>query len=106
VDLRYPAHRYHAVPSPGFEPMTLWLKVRHPNHAATTHQLEFVSVLGAQKVPCPPHNVPGWMAIGTYHRECLGKAVGIGTICIKSECGQARYVMNRAGLCVQELLVI
>jgi hypothetical protein len=23
--LRYPAHRYHDVPSPGFEPMTLWL---------------------------------------------------------------------------------
>jgi hypothetical protein len=22
--LRYPAHRYHAVPSPGFEPTTLW----------------------------------------------------------------------------------
>jgi hypothetical protein len=36
VDLRYPAHRYHAVPSPGFEPMTLWLRVRHPNHSATT----------------------------------------------------------------------
>jgi hypothetical protein len=27
--LRYPAHRYHAVPSPGFEPTTLWLRVRH-----------------------------------------------------------------------------
>jgi hypothetical protein len=25
--LRYPAHRYHAVPSPGFEPTTLWLRV-------------------------------------------------------------------------------
>jgi hypothetical protein len=24
--LRYPAHRYHAVPSPGFEPTTLWLR--------------------------------------------------------------------------------
>jgi hypothetical protein len=34
--LRYPAHRYHAVPWPGFEPMTLWLRVRHPNHSATT----------------------------------------------------------------------
>jgi hypothetical protein len=32
--LRYPAHRYHAVPSPGFEPTTLWLRVRHPNHSA------------------------------------------------------------------------
>jgi hypothetical protein len=25
--LRYPAHRYHAVPLPGFEPTTLWLRV-------------------------------------------------------------------------------
>jgi hypothetical protein len=33
--LRYPAHRYHAVPSPGFEPTTLWLRVRQPNHYAT-----------------------------------------------------------------------
>jgi hypothetical protein len=33
--LRYPAHRYRAVPSPGFEPTTLWLKVRRPNHSAT-----------------------------------------------------------------------
>jgi hypothetical protein len=29
--LRYPAHRYHAVPLPGFEPTTLWLRVRRPN---------------------------------------------------------------------------
>jgi hypothetical protein len=28
------AHRYHAVPSPGYEPTTLWLSVRHPNHLA------------------------------------------------------------------------
>jgi hypothetical protein len=34
--LRYPAHRYHAVSLPGFEPTTLWLRVRHPNHLATT----------------------------------------------------------------------
>jgi hypothetical protein len=34
--LRYPVHRYHAVPSPGFEPTILWLKVRRPNHSATT----------------------------------------------------------------------
>jgi hypothetical protein len=32
---RYPAHRYHAVPWPGFKPMTLWLRVRRPNHSAT-----------------------------------------------------------------------
>jgi hypothetical protein len=25
--LRYPAHIYRAVPSPGFEPTTLWLRV-------------------------------------------------------------------------------
>jgi hypothetical protein len=31
--LRYPAHRYHAVPSPGFEPTTLWLRVWRPNHS-------------------------------------------------------------------------
>jgi hypothetical protein len=36
--LRYPAHRYRAVPSPGFEPTTLWLRVRRPNHSATTLQ--------------------------------------------------------------------
>jgi hypothetical protein len=36
--LRYPAHRYRAVPSPGFETTTLWLKVRRPNHSATTLQ--------------------------------------------------------------------
>jgi hypothetical protein len=34
--LRYPAHTYRAVPSPGFEPTTLWLRVRRPNHSATT----------------------------------------------------------------------
>jgi hypothetical protein len=34
--LRYPAHIYHAVPSPGFEPTTLWLRVRRPNDSATT----------------------------------------------------------------------
>jgi hypothetical protein len=34
--LRYPAHRYHTVPVPEFEPTTLWLRVRHPNHLATT----------------------------------------------------------------------
>jgi hypothetical protein len=34
--LKYPAHRYHAVPLPGFEPTTLWLRVRRPNHSATT----------------------------------------------------------------------
>jgi hypothetical protein len=39
--LRYPAHRCHAVTSPGFEPMTLWLRVRHPNHSATTLQIIF-----------------------------------------------------------------
>jgi hypothetical protein len=38
--LRYPAHRYHAVPSPGFEPTTLWLRVRHPNHSATTLHID------------------------------------------------------------------
>jgi hypothetical protein len=34
--LRYPAHRYCVVPSPGFEPTTLWLRVRRPNHLAMT----------------------------------------------------------------------
>jgi hypothetical protein len=34
--LRYPAHGYHALPSPGFEPTTLWLRVRRSNHSATT----------------------------------------------------------------------
>jgi hypothetical protein len=35
---RHPARRYRVVPSPGFEPMTLslWLRVRRPNHSATT----------------------------------------------------------------------
>jgi hypothetical protein len=33
--LRYPAHRYRAVSSSGFEPTTLWLRVRCPNHSAT-----------------------------------------------------------------------
>jgi hypothetical protein len=33
--LRYPAQRYHAVPSPGFEPTTLWVRVRCPTHSAT-----------------------------------------------------------------------
>jgi hypothetical protein len=28
------AHRYRAVPSPGFKPTTLWLRVRRPNHSA------------------------------------------------------------------------
>jgi hypothetical protein len=28
--LRYPAHRYRAMPSLGFDPKTLWLRVRHP----------------------------------------------------------------------------
>jgi hypothetical protein len=35
--LRYPAQRYHAVPSPGFEPSTLWLRVRRPNNSAIRH---------------------------------------------------------------------
>jgi hypothetical protein len=34
--LWYPAHRYHAGPSPGFQPTTLWLRVRRPNHSVTT----------------------------------------------------------------------
>jgi hypothetical protein len=34
--LWYPAHRYHAVPSPWFEPTTPWLRIRRPNHSATT----------------------------------------------------------------------
>jgi hypothetical protein len=29
--LRYPAHRYHAVPSPGLKPTTLWLWGQLPN---------------------------------------------------------------------------
>jgi hypothetical protein len=33
--LRYPAHRYRAVNPPGFEPTTLWSRVRRPNHSAT-----------------------------------------------------------------------
>jgi hypothetical protein len=33
--LRYPAHRHRAVPSPGFEPTTLWLGIQRPNHLAT-----------------------------------------------------------------------
>jgi hypothetical protein len=32
---RYPAHRYRTVPSPGFEPTTLWLRVWRPNYSAT-----------------------------------------------------------------------
>jgi hypothetical protein len=43
--LRYPAHRYHAVPSPGFEPTTLWLRVRHPNHSATPPLLTLLILL-------------------------------------------------------------
>jgi hypothetical protein len=38
--LKYPAHRYNAVPSPGFEPTTtLCLRVRHPNDSATMLQI-------------------------------------------------------------------
>jgi hypothetical protein len=44
--LRYPAHRYRAVPSPGFEPMTLWLRVRHANHSATTLHIKGRGGLG------------------------------------------------------------
>jgi hypothetical protein len=40
--LRYPAHRYRAVPSAGFEPTTLWLRVRRPNNSATV-------VLGSER---------------------------------------------------------
>jgi hypothetical protein len=43
--LRYPAQRYHAVPSPGFEPTTLWLRVRRPNHSATTLHIVILLVL-------------------------------------------------------------
>jgi hypothetical protein len=38
--LRYPAHRYHAVPSPGFE-------VRRRNHSATTLHNVFLSIFFA-----------------------------------------------------------
>jgi hypothetical protein len=34
--LRYSAHRYHAVLSPGFEHTTLWFRVRRRNHSVTT----------------------------------------------------------------------
>jgi hypothetical protein len=44
--LRYPAHIYHAVPSPGFEPTALWLKVRHPNHTATTLMSVYPNIFG------------------------------------------------------------
>jgi hypothetical protein len=37
--LRYPAHRYHAVPSPGFEPTTLWLRVRRPRRSNSESRL-------------------------------------------------------------------
>jgi hypothetical protein len=40
--LSYPAHRYRAMPSPGFEPTTLWLRVRRPNHSATTLHDEII----------------------------------------------------------------
>jgi hypothetical protein len=46
--LRYPAHRYHAVPSPGFEPTTQ-LRVQHPNHLATTLTLSFQTLDPALK---------------------------------------------------------
>jgi hypothetical protein len=42
--LRYPGHRYHTVPSPGFEPTTLWLRVRHPNHSATMHHAQQLEI--------------------------------------------------------------
>jgi hypothetical protein len=49
--LRYPAQRYHAVPSPGFKPRTLWLRVRHTttNHSATTIHLNKIIFLDKQR---------------------------------------------------------
>jgi hypothetical protein len=41
--LRYPAHSYRAVPLSGFEPMTLWLRVRCPNHLATTLHIDLLN---------------------------------------------------------------
>jgi hypothetical protein len=40
--LRYRAQKYHAMPSPGFGPTTLWLRVRRPNHSAMTLQINFL----------------------------------------------------------------
>jgi hypothetical protein len=45
VDLRHPAHRYHAVPSPGFKPTTLWLRVQRPNHSPTMPRIAGVPTL-------------------------------------------------------------
>jgi hypothetical protein len=58
--LRYPAHRYRTVPLPGFEPTTLWLRVRRPNHSATTiHCLGWL-------IPMD-HLSPGTTCPGTTH---------------------------------------
>jgi hypothetical protein len=63
--LRYPAHRYHAVPSPGFELTTLWLRVRRPNHSATT-----LLPLGLQQVHGDPSDtgIPSMMCVNHQHQ--------------------------------------
>jgi hypothetical protein len=53
--LRYPAHRYHAVPSPGCEPTTIWLRVRHPNHSATSLHTLLCTELQLRRVPVFSH---------------------------------------------------
>jgi hypothetical protein len=46
--LRYPAHIYHAVPSLGFEPTTLWLMARHPNHSQVEMNKTYI-IMGCLK---------------------------------------------------------
>jgi hypothetical protein len=47
----YYGYRYHAVPSTGFGPTTLWLRVRRPNHSATTlHMGSYVNKTGVIKL--------------------------------------------------------
>jgi hypothetical protein len=58
--LRYPAHRYYAMRSPGFVPTTLQLRVGHPNHLATMfpHSATMLSFSGIpDRVKAPVNNV-------------------------------------------------
>jgi hypothetical protein len=67
--LRYPAHRYHAVPSPGFEPTTLWLRVRDVLTIRPRRSIEYSCIQGCR------HWVVTWL-LGTLFGRALSGCSG------------------------------
>jgi hypothetical protein len=109
--LRYPAHRYHAVPSLRFEPTTLWLRVRHPSHSATTLQAKFVGVAWWVKVLDLWSELSGFDTSGSsWHLTLTSHFTLIGYmwrvwfqnainpfLCIQEKCSQSLKFTGKCG---------